>query len=603
MLSLVWVTGCFGCGKTESGKMAVNAKTDVLSTLRKERPRLLFTADDQERIEKLAEKNELLRKMIESLKARAVKMLTEPLARYDLFRKDDKLKKLVGHARRSRDKIQVSAMAYRLSGDRRFLKRATKEMLACAAAETWNPRHFLDVAEMTFGMAAGYDWLYDALSKKDRATIRKAIVEKGLQAGAKAYREKMWWSDNHSNWNLVCNGGLVAGAVALADEEPELARDIISRAVASVRAGGMTSYKPDGCCYEGPGYWGFGTTYNVLLIAALDGALGKDFGLSKIEGFSKTGSFPVYMRRPSETRSFNFSDCSRRASGYCPILFWLAKKFNNPLYAWSYRRQLEKSAAAGKYSSSVWAIAWFNELGGVPKASELPLDKFFRGKADVVTMRGAWGDKNAMFLGFKGGQNSLSHPHMDIGSFVLDTDGVEWALDIGPENYNVPGYWNWGEYEARWKYFRVNSRSHNTLMIGDKLQRVEWEDTASKIVDYASTPKRTHAIVNMTNAYRQQAKKVMRGVMMIERSAVLIQDEINCLDNSEIRWAMATEAKIELKGSTATLRKNKKTLTIEILEPAGAKFEIVSPPTARQRRTFQQGHFNARLPCQTESRR
>lgn len=44
----------------------------------------------------------------------------------------------------------------------------------------WNPSHFLDVAEMTGGLAIGYDWLYDDLSPESREKIRQAIVAKGL---------------------------------------------------------------------------------------------------------------------------------------------------------------------------------------------------------------------------------------------------------------------------------------------------------------------------------------------------------------------------------------------------------------------------------------
>ena len=31
-------------------------------------------------------------------------------------------------------------------------------MLTAARFEDWNPSHFLDVAEMTFALAIGYDW-------------------------------------------------------------------------------------------------------------------------------------------------------------------------------------------------------------------------------------------------------------------------------------------------------------------------------------------------------------------------------------------------------------------------------------------------------------
>jgi len=35
--------------------------------------------------------------------------------------------------------------------------------LAAARFGDWNPKHFLDVAEMTFALAIWYDWLFDQL--------------------------------------------------------------------------------------------------------------------------------------------------------------------------------------------------------------------------------------------------------------------------------------------------------------------------------------------------------------------------------------------------------------------------------------------------------
>ena len=97
-------------------------------------------------------------------------------------------------------------------------------MLTAAAFPDWNPAHFLDTAEMTNALAVGYDWLFDFLSVEDRATIRKAIVDKGLKPGMAVYANKGWWTTATHNWSQVCNGGMTAGALAIADEEPELAR-------------------------------------------------------------------------------------------------------------------------------------------------------------------------------------------------------------------------------------------------------------------------------------------------------------------------------------------------------------------------------------------
>jgi len=51
---------------------------------------------------------------------------------------------------------------------------------------------------------------------------------------------------------------------------------------------------------------------------------------------------------------------------------------------------------------------------------------------------------------------------MDIGSFVLDSDGVRWATDLGSEiTYGIElrkmDLWNWKQNSDRWKIFRLNS--------------------------------------------------------------------------------------------------------------------------------------------------
>ncbi len=76
------------------------------------------------------------------------------------------------------------------------------------------------------------------------------------------------------NWNQVCNGGLTIGALAIGDEEPELCGKILHHALTSVQLA-MRSYAPDGGWGEGPGYWGYATSYNVTMLACLESAAGQ----------------------------------------------------------------------------------------------------------------------------------------------------------------------------------------------------------------------------------------------------------------------------------------------------------------------------------------
>jgi len=165
-------------------------------------------------------------------------------------------RRLLSVSRRCLDRVIHLSAAYRFTGKQSYLRRAEKEMLAAAAFSDWNPSHFLDVAEMTTALAIGYDWLYDALSKVSRQTIRQAILEKGLQPSLK----NKGWARGHNNWNQVCNGGITLGALAIMEDQPELARKLVHRAVNGVQVV-MKLYDPDGAYPEGPGYWVYGTGF------------------------------------------------------------------------------------------------------------------------------------------------------------------------------------------------------------------------------------------------------------------------------------------------------------------------------------------------------
>src|SRR5439155_5271125 len=124
----------------------------------------------------------------------------------------------------------------------------------------WNQPSFLATAETTASVAIGYDWLFDVLSDDDRAVLRNAIIHKGLDAGAAAYRTNDFWVEAEHNWNLVCNGGMILGALAVMDEDPRTARPVFAQAKNSIKHG-ISAFAPDGGWEEGPTYWNYGSRY------------------------------------------------------------------------------------------------------------------------------------------------------------------------------------------------------------------------------------------------------------------------------------------------------------------------------------------------------
>ena len=246
-------------------------------------------------------------------------------------------KRLLDKSRECLRRVFFLSYAYRMTLDKKYLARAEKELLNVSNFSDWNPSHFLDVAEMTMGVAIGYDWLFADLSDSTRQIVKQAIVKKGIEPSLdKKYNS---WLRVSNNWNQVCNSGLSFGALAIAEDSSALAKNIVERAIKTIKLP-MEDYKPDGAYPEGYGYWGYGTSFNVLFGSALERIFGNDFGLSDTEGYLKTGSYITHMIG-SSGQAFNYSDVGNGAS-LNPAMFWFAQRNNDPSLLFTEKKLLTK---------------------------------------------------------------------------------------------------------------------------------------------------------------------------------------------------------------------------------------------------------------------
>jgi hypothetical protein len=349
------------------------------------------------------------------------------------------------------------------------------------------------------------------------------------------------------------------GALALADVELQTASELLQAALESLPLA-MAEFAPDGAWKEGPGYWNYATSYNVIFLAALQTALGTDFGLSEMAGFADTGFFPLYLTGPLG-RTFNYADGGDRTIR-APQMFWLGHRFNQPTFAW-YERQVA--------APSPLDLLWFEPNGTGPKSASLPLDKYFR-SAEVVILRSEWENPKALFVGFKAGDNKANHSHLDLGDFVFDALGVRWAADLGSDDYNLPGYFG----RERWQYYRLRAEGQNTLVINPGTGPDQDPKAEARMIRFESKPDRAVGIADLSAAYRQHARKVWRGIALLDRNQLLVQDEIEADNSAEVWWFMHTPAaiKVDNDGQTAILRQAAVQLRVELLSPSSAKFEV-----------------------------
>ena len=557
---LVIVACCLFVVSAQAAEFVVEP-SEVLKTLDKGHPRLMLKDKDLQNLKALYPKDKVLQKCIKDVIERADGYMKRPMLTHKEIGP-----RLLHVSRECVSRVYALALAYRWTGREKYAEKAIDNMLAVCAFADWNPSHFLDTAEMSHAVGIGYDWLYSRMDADSRRKIKAGLIKNGLEEGLAGYKNK-WWARSEHNWNQVCNGGLIVGALAIAESDPKYAEQIVAAAVRSLPLA-LKTYGPDGAWGEGPGYWHYASRYTAYGLTALQTALGKDFGLQKIKGLAEAANFPIYMTGPTGYY-LNLADSGERASRRTmPCMFWFARTYGSALYAESEHAELAKRSASPEH------VMWY-----VPaprgRRSAKDLDRMFRGPVEVAVMRSAWDDSDALFVGVKAGYNQVNHGHLDLGNFELDALGVRWARDLGSDNYNMPGYWSSGRGGKRWSYYRLNSKSHSVPLLGGEGQDVYAKSSITKFEAGKSAP---FAVIDLTGAYQKFAKKTTRGVAMVQgRRAVLIQDEFEIDKPCEIVWAMTTDAKIAVrKGGVAQLSLKGKELTARILAPTGAEFTVGS---------------------------
>ena len=556
--------------KRETG-VRIPAGKEVLASLRKGHPRLLLTEDRLAELKKLAQRDGRLQRIVRDVIRSADGDLRRPLLKYE-----KRGPRLLHMSRAMVSRAYALGLAWRWTGEKKYLAKAVENLLAVCAFKDWNPSHFLDTAEMSHAVGIGYDWFYDALDESARNKIREGLIAHGLKPGLAAYATGRhgWWKNSEYNWNQVCNSGLIVAALAIAETDPEYAEKIVPAAVASLPKA-LKAYAPDGAWAEGPGYWGYATRYTVYGLAAMETALGKDFGLSRIRGLSAAGYFPIYGEGPTGLY-LNYADSGERASRRpLPSLFWLGRRYENQFFIDAEHGMLERLTTR---RADPRHLIWYAPPS--KKKHHWDLDRRFGGRVEVAVFRTRWGDPNAVFVGLKAGFNQVNHGHLDLGNFEMDALGVRWARDLGSDHYNLPGYWSKKKGGRRWTYYRLRSLSHSVPILGGADQDPY---AKAKMTKFHTSREGGFAIVDLTSAYKAFSSKTLRGVALTAgRRAVLVQDEFNVTNKCEVAWGMTTDAKIDVgKAGSALLTIGEKQLVARILAPGEAKFTVESAEQKR----------------------
>jgi Domain of unknown function (DUF4962)/Heparinase II/III-like protein len=359
--------------------------------------------------------------------------------------------------------IAEAAFAYKMEGDPKYLAAAKLYMDAAVSYDVWGysfskPNVDLAAGHLLYGMAVGYDLLYNDLTPAERERYRNKIAHQGhLLFEFFAPRPGRSWaySQNHT---FIPMAGLGIAAYAVYGEVPEakqwaaLARAIYSKVLAT--------YSKDGYYYEGFEYWIFSTPWIIHYLDAQKHAAGED--LFDQPGLRKTHLYAAHSLTPGGQMMFDFGDVfagpiTRAKTGDDYERSHPGGHFEsnyNLLYDLAARYSDSEIQGVADWMKSLghtgqeewWTLAWRN-----PKLLATPIGKIepWHHFTDhgVVYWRTGW-DAQATAVAFKCGppeghsateliakmpdwHTEQGHVHPDVNSFILWAHGQYLTGDSG----------------------------------------------------------------------------------------------------------------------------------------------------------------------------
>lgn len=311
------------------------------------------------------------------------------------------------------------------------------------------------------------DLVPDGLRAGIRERLRRDVFENYLAGD-------FFWLRITNNWNAVCHQGVLGAAMAL-EEDAELLARMWTKALAALPRF-LEGFGADGASSEGPSYWDYGFGWFSRLNRQLEARTGGE--LSLFEGHEKiraiAGYGPAMCLRGGAL--VNFADCAPGAALRASTLADLGERLGDASClaqaGANYARLAGGPVAldAQRPDFLCWVRAFFHArairfgeataMAGAPAAA----DAFFP-SLGVWVARGRDGAGHEWELAAKGGRNDEHHNHNDLGSFILNVDGVRLIAEIGLPEYTA-AYFS----PARYEFLAARTLGHSLPIINGREQ-------------------------------------------------------------------------------------------------------------------------------------
>ncbi|MBO5313045.1 MAG: heparinase II/III family protein [Clostridia bacterium] len=308
----------------------------------------------------------------------------------------------------------------------------------------------LDATTMAMALAMIKEMLKERLHPLIKSRIDCEIDRRLI----KPFMAKRWhWEYRQNNWTAVCAGATGCAIMLNRPELFSLVQDRLNNDMASY----ISSYKDDGVCVEGAGYWSYGFGYFIEYAAMQREFTNGELDLLKDDKIREISTF-LQKLFLDKSVIVNYGDCGVGADVTVPagFMYGLKRLYPNDL----------QLPPADKLSIEVhyfpFAIRAFTCLDESFVAEDIS------DTAEYYMKDCGWFVKRTPAYGFsaRGGCNGESHNHNDVGNFILSIDNESLLIDMGARPYTRQYF----EHGTRYTYLETSSRGHNVPVINGKYQ-------------------------------------------------------------------------------------------------------------------------------------
>ena len=267
------------------------------------------------------------------------------------------------------------------------------------------------------------------------------------------FKQRWHWEYRQNNWTAVCSGATGCTIMLNRPELFELARDRINEDMASY----IASYKNDGVCVEGAGYWSYG--FGWFMEYAI---MQKEFtnGQYNLLADEKIKSISTFLQKLFLDRDVivNYGDCGAGTDVTVPagFMYTLKQLYQDDLEL----PPKERLSIHPHYFTAMMRA--FTCLDSSFASKEISKEaEYYMGDC-------GWFVKRTPKYGFsaRGGCNGESHNHNDVGNFILSIDNDQLLIDMGGRPYTRQYF----EDATRYTFLETSSRGHNVPIINGQYQ-------------------------------------------------------------------------------------------------------------------------------------